>query len=495
MGEGSRRPREWVTRGGSFCPAGEAVALPRLPSWRVLLRLCVVLLAPCAAAQAAPAPQVPAVDCIITPSQVVDLSSPVAGVIAVVEVERSDEVVVGQVVARLDASIERATVELARARTHVDPQIQAERINLEFDNLRKDRIDSLFGRNAISRTSKDEADRDVELSRWRMQQAKDLQEIRRLELQRAEQQLEQKTIRSTIDGFVVERFKTAGEYVEDQAIVRIAKIDPLKIEAILPIRFFGTIRPGRVAEVVPETMPGSVRPAHVTVVDRMGDAASGTFAVTLEMDNPGQEVPAGLKCDLRFSEPAQYVALAPRTAPAVPGAVPATGTRTVPEAGAAADAPVGASWVLGPFHDEGAVEAARASLGDVDSRARAESVAAVGLYRVFTPPLTEQAREAAVARLADGGVRDFMIMGAGAWQGRIALGAFRAEANARERRDAVRALGVAAELLPPADATVRWWLDVRGDPAVAHEAVERLARQGVSVADARVRTAVDEADE
>ena len=109
-------------------------------------------------------------------------------------------------------------------------------------------------------------------------------------------------MRSTIDGFVVQRFKSVGEYVEDQAIVRIADMDPLRVEAILPVRYFGVIQPGMRAEVQPETLDGPPRQARVTVVDRMADAASGTFAVTLEMDNPGSAVPAGLKCEVRFTE-------------------------------------------------------------------------------------------------------------------------------------------------------------------------------------------------
>jgi hypothetical protein len=90
------------------------------------------------------------------------------------------------------------------------------------------------------------------------------------------------------------------EYVEDQAIVRIAQLDPLNVEAIVPIELFGKIYLGMAAEVHPEILVAETRPARVTVVDRAGDAGSGTFGVRLEMPNPEYELPAGLKCDLRF---------------------------------------------------------------------------------------------------------------------------------------------------------------------------------------------------
>jgi multidrug efflux pump subunit AcrA (membrane-fusion protein) len=39
----------------------------------------------------------------------------------------------------------------------------------------------------------------------------------------------------------------------------------------------------------------------VTVVDRVVDAASGTFGVRLEVPNPNYRLPAGLKCKARFN--------------------------------------------------------------------------------------------------------------------------------------------------------------------------------------------------
>ena len=40
--------------------------------------------------------------------------------------------------------------------------------------------------------------------------------------------------------------------------------------------------------------------AKVTVVDKLVDAASGTFGVRLELPNPGNQLPAGLKCRINF---------------------------------------------------------------------------------------------------------------------------------------------------------------------------------------------------
>jgi membrane fusion protein (multidrug efflux system) len=52
--------------------------------------------------------------------------------------------------------------------------------------------------------------------------------------------------------------------------------------------------------VVLEEPVGSEREGVVSVVDRVIDAASGTFGVRLELPNPNYELPAGLRCRVRF---------------------------------------------------------------------------------------------------------------------------------------------------------------------------------------------------
>ena len=55
-----------------------------------------------------------------------------------------------------------------------------------------------------------------------------------------------------------------------------------------------------VAEVRPEKPGGGVLEASVKIVDRVVDAASGTFGVRLELPNPEYRLSAGLKCKVTF---------------------------------------------------------------------------------------------------------------------------------------------------------------------------------------------------
>ena len=91
-----------------------------------------------------------------------------------------------------------------------------------------------------------------------------------------------------------------GEVVDEQTIMRIAQVDPLRVDVILPAHLFGSIETGDEIEIVPEAPVDRARIAKVTIVDRILDAGSGTFGVRLDLPNPNYELPGGLRCQARL---------------------------------------------------------------------------------------------------------------------------------------------------------------------------------------------------
>lgn len=239
-------------------------------------------------------------DCVINPNQVTDLSSPVAGVIESILVIKSDKVNAGQVVAKLESSVEKATVNLAKVRAGITSEISESELLVAYEDKRKSRFESLYKLNTISEDHKDNVDREQELALVRLQQAKELKTVRELELARAKAQLAQKTIRAPFDGVVLEQFKRPGEYVEEQPIIRVAQLDPLSVDAILPIDMYGKVKPGQNATVRLAAFSGKTYGAVVKIVDPVGNAASSTFGVTLELSNQDHSIPAGIKCGVTF---------------------------------------------------------------------------------------------------------------------------------------------------------------------------------------------------
>ena len=240
--------------------------------------------------------------CMIEPHSVTELSTSEQGVLDAVLVKRGDIVKKGQVVARLESSLEKITLEFAEARAAMTGDIESKRAALEYMTRQRDRVAELYADKAISFNDKDKAETDVRLAETELQVALDNQKLAQFERDRAARRLALRSIRSPVDGVIVEILLVPGESVDDRAreIMVIAEVNPLNVEIILPAEQFGTVQVGTPAEVTP-LLPGeSIRQTEVTVVDRTIDAASDTFGVQLQLDNADLAIPGGIRCDIEF---------------------------------------------------------------------------------------------------------------------------------------------------------------------------------------------------
>jgi len=240
-------------------------------------------------------------DCLLEPHMVVNINSSVRGKLKTVNVERSDLVEKGQVLAELESEVEKAEVELARARSSMKAELMSSEVSYAYARRKLRRFDGLLEQDVVSAQTKDEVETEEDLALQQIAQAKENRRLAELELQRALVVLEQRTVTSPISGVVVERYASSGEFADDEALMQLAQLDPLNVEVILPAHLFGSIKPGMQAEVTPETsLDGKSYTAEVKIVDRMIDASSGTFGVRLELPNPDYKLPGGLKCMARF---------------------------------------------------------------------------------------------------------------------------------------------------------------------------------------------------
>lgn len=239
-------------------------------------------------------------DCVINPSAIVEVSSAAPGVLSAIHAERSQRVEEGALLAELDSGVEQAELDLARARAEIDTMVKLRQASLKYDQRILDRLHSVGGDSVVTQQELDVAQREAVLSNWRLQDARDLRHLRRLELIRAEAEMARRKVRSPIGGVVVQRLRSPGEYVEELPIFRLAQLDPLHVEVIAPMGLFGQIDPGMRADVVAETAPGRAYPAEVELVDPMGDAAAGSFGLRLLLANTEHAIPAGVKCRVRF---------------------------------------------------------------------------------------------------------------------------------------------------------------------------------------------------
>jgi RND family efflux transporter MFP subunit len=241
--------------------------------------------------------------CIIEPKQVLKLAASVQGVVAAVSVDRGDRVRKGQLVAQLDSAVEEANLAIARLRATNDTEVAAGQAKLDFLRRKMERKDKLQNNAYGSVAELDEAQSDAKVAEAQLHENVLNLSQAKLEAIRADGLLHQRMIVSPVNGIVTERTLGQGEFLNDQAhILTIAEMDPLRVEAFLPIEAYNHIKVGDTAEVMPEAPLGGTYQAKVVVVDQVFDAASNTVGVRLEMPNPDMRLPAGVHCQVRFGE-------------------------------------------------------------------------------------------------------------------------------------------------------------------------------------------------
>ena len=238
--------------------------------------------------------------CLIQPDQVAELGSPVVGLLERVHVDRGDWVRAGQVLASLSTEVERAFLEVAASRAQGSADLRAAEADLAYHRQQLARAEDLRKQDFLSVQALDQHRAETHLARRRVDQAREQQGHWEREYELAQAQLEQREIRSPFDGVVVERYRSPGERIETSPILKIASLDPLRVEVFMPVSRYGSIEVGMPLTVIPELNGAAQREAEVARVDRVVDPASNSFRVQLRLPNPEHTLPAGLRCRVKL---------------------------------------------------------------------------------------------------------------------------------------------------------------------------------------------------
>jgi RND family efflux transporter MFP subunit len=244
-------------------------------------------------------------ECLIEPNQIVEIRSPVEGLIDKIHVKRGDKVVAGQILVQLESNAEQSAAEMARYRSQMAGRIATAKNRLEYATKKANRSEDLHKQNFVSAQARDEAEAERQIAESELKDAIENQELAKHDLKHNLDLMNRRMLRSPFTGVVVDRMLNPGDLAEAgtgrKAILKLAEIEPLRVEVVLPITAHGKLRVGSRAEVMPEGLGGR-HSARVTVVDSVLDSASATFGVRLELPNPKGSLPSGIRCRVEFPE-------------------------------------------------------------------------------------------------------------------------------------------------------------------------------------------------
>lgn len=298
-----------------------------------------ILLGQCALAHAEP------LACLIEPEKVAEIGAPSIGIINRIPVERGDYVRAGQVLVYMRAEVETASRNVAASRAKVEAELLAASAAADLAEAKVKRSRDLVKVGFISKEALDQSETELRIAKNRVVQTEEARVISQNELDLSNSVLSQRSIRAPFAGLVMDRYRNEGERIEREPVVRVAKVDPLRVEVVLPVSQYGQIKLGDLAAVKTEIADVQGVKATVVLVDRMVDAASNTFRVRLALPNPDHRIPPGLRCSIAFEPAAREAAPLPVPAP-LPGIAAAASAASV---GGVAKSPVAAAGIAGGF--------------------------------------------------------------------------------------------------------------------------------------------------
>ena len=239
------------------------------------------------------------------------VSAEVEGRVARLAHDLGDRVNAGETLIELDpeklqyrAEAQRAALEQARARYGASgdaelpalekvPNVVSTTAQLAEAQQQLDRAKNLADRNLVSKSDLDAAQTRFDTAKAAhdsaLASARQLRadiEAQSSSLRLAQRNLRDSVIRAPFEGYVAERLVSQGQYVQPQApVMRIVRLQPLKLTAEVPEKFGPWVQTGRELAVKVDAYPGQVFSGKVVRISPAVNLKSRAFAIEGEIPN------------------------------------------------------------------------------------------------------------------------------------------------------------------------------------------------------------------
>ena len=150
----------------------------RSTSWLLVCSLAVLAGTAALAAPAAPANEF---DCLIEPAQVVEVRSPVVGLLQQVHARRGEAIRQGQLLVTIESSVARSAADTARFRAETQGSLQLARNKLAATREKARRMAELFEEEFVSAQARDDAAAEARLAEAEMTTAQENSQLAKME--------------------------------------------------------------------------------------------------------------------------------------------------------------------------------------------------------------------------------------------------------------------------------------------------------------------------
>jgi RND family efflux transporter MFP subunit len=239
------------------------------------------------------------------PFHTVDLSPAEPGILAKLFVEEGDSVKAGDTLATLDARVLEVNLKIARQAMQSRGKLRAAKAEYELKAERLEKLKTLKTQGYAFHDELARAAADVEVAEANRLAAEEQLAVDTLQFEKAQAELELRTIRSPIDGVVTRVRQEEREFVTaspESAVLTVVRLNPLRIVFPLPTAAAVKLRNhDQVTVRFPETEEVAV--GTIELVSPITDAESGLVRVKVLVPNAEGRYRAGVRAVLTSDAP------------------------------------------------------------------------------------------------------------------------------------------------------------------------------------------------
>jgi RND family efflux transporter MFP subunit len=247
-----------------------------------------------------------AFECMIEPMQVIEVRSPIVGILHQLKVRRGSRIHKGQVLAVLESSVEQSAANNAKFKANAQGALVTAQRKLTAATMKAKRLEQLFAENFVSAQAKDDAVNERQVAEAELHVVNDNGQEAKLEYNQMNDELNRRIIHSPFNGVVIEQSLFPGALVGPsegkKPIMKIAQTDQLEVTAVLPFRFFRQVHKGSHITITPEPPFSNPVKSIIQIVDPVIEATSGTFGVVARIKNDHLDFPSGIRCKMQIDK-------------------------------------------------------------------------------------------------------------------------------------------------------------------------------------------------
>lgn len=231
----------------------------------------------------------------------IDLSVPEPGTFSEVNVTVGERVSKSQIVASLNTQVLEKSLEIAKQRAKSEGTLKAADAELRLRKQRFQKVSELHQRNHISQNEFEQSRADVQIAESRKLSALEDRIIAELEVQRIQAQIDQRKLKSPIDGVVSHVYRDVGEShsPNEPAVMTIVQLDRLKARFSMGPAWSAGFDVGKQVRLFfPDTNSTAI--AVVENISPTIDAKSGEIEITVVFSNKQGQFRSGARCQLEI---------------------------------------------------------------------------------------------------------------------------------------------------------------------------------------------------